>query len=524
MKKMIKIYNAIFLIFPILVAVVLGIVCLINGWERLFDNVDMAYFLIPEIKNIWLGLGILLLIMAFVWIINKLIYTISKKISQKGMRFAFIIGGIFLLTFLSRFTLTYAFREDLIPYSDIKEVWDMAQGIYGWNIDYYTLFPAYMNYSTFMRKIIEIFGANYFVILFLNTIMEAITAIFTGLIGWLITKNERTIIDAGLLYAFLISNIFYVMMGTPDFMAIGFNTIGIYLLMYVVVGKERKKDISLIGAGLFLGIGASLKSFAIIILIAFGMVIFARNLEKKSNLTIKKIVIALLCVVCVISVYKVTKEVLLHNTEKIMNVELDESTATPHYFLIGLNTEGEGQIHIGTLSRLYYDTYLHNGHNVDEAKNYAWEILKKDWSTNYKDLPELFFKKILWAWQSDTIAIWYFDNNLGVNIDSPFEGTVDKAAKNIMPGISQMYYILLLGLVFISGIFVNRENSINYGFEFVSLIIFGYSCLMLLSEAQSRYKCLIFPYICVLAAIGGRKIIKSVSKNLTKTGESRSDE
>ena len=83
MKKMIKFYNAIFLLFPILTAGLLAIVCLINGWERLFDNVDMAYFLIPEIKNIWLGLGILLLIMAFVWIINKLIYTISKKYPKK---------------------------------------------------------------------------------------------------------------------------------------------------------------------------------------------------------------------------------------------------------------------------------------------------------------------------------------------------------------------------------------------------------------------------------------------------------
>ena len=51
------------------------------------------------------------------------------------------------------------------------------------------------------------------------------------------------------------------------------------------------------------------------------------------------------------------------------------------------------------------------------------------------------------------------------------------------------------------GSIMSRKN-IEFNKEFLLLIIFGFFCLILLSEAQSRYKCLIMPFICVISSMG----------------------
>lgn len=66
-------------------------------------------------------------------------------------------------------------------------------------------------------------------------------------------------------------------------------------------------------------------------------------------------------------------------------------TSVPHFLLIGLNTESEGQIHIGNLSRLYVNKYLSNGMDYRMAKDYVYSILKEDWLNNYSNILPNFF-------------------------------------------------------------------------------------------------------------------------------------
>ena len=64
-----------------------------------------------------------------------------------------------------------------------------------------------------------------------------------------------------------------------------------------------------------------------------------------------------------------------------------------------------------------------------------------------------------------------------------------------------------------------KNVEIDYNYEFLALIIFGYFCMVFLSEAQSRYKMLVMPYLCIFAAFGLDSLI-SVTRRDIKSGAS----
>ena len=121
----------------------------------------------------------------------------------------------------------------------------------------------------------------------------------------------------------------------------------------------------------------------------------------------------------------------------------------------------------------------------------------------------MFIKKMVWAWQDDAIPVMYLDRELTF-LESASEE--ENIIITTFAGVAQLYYIALLGFSLIGTEGYIRRRDINYGMEFVLLTIFGYYCLLFLSEAQSRYKCLITPYLCILAAMGTRKILHPVTE------------
>lgn len=112
-----------------------------------------------------------------------------------------------------------------------------------------------------------------------------------------------------------------------------------------------------------------------------------------------------------------------------------------HQLLVGLNTEGEGQIHLGTLSRGFWNTFLRNGYDSASAGEYAKQLLIEDWSLHISAIPSLFGQKIVWAWQDDLIPIHYFLTFTGV--DGSIHHRIYDVIKNIIPMISQIMYVFM---------------------------------------------------------------------------------
>jgi len=186
-------------------------------------------------------------------------------------------------------------------------------------------------------------------------------------------------------------------------------------------------------------------------------------------------------------------------------------TSTPHFLLVGLNTQGEGQISKGNMSREYYKYYLDNGQDFQGAKQHAYSLLKKDWHENKQDVPKLFIKKAVWAWQDDVIPATYMENCIAETGKLTHPGLYSWLIKTA-PEASQAYYFMLMLLSFGGIVNYIRKKKVNYDIEFIELVIFGYFCLLMLSEAQSRYKCLIMPYVCILSAMGIITIMNTIAE------------
>lgn len=293
------------------------------------------------------------------------------------------------------------------------------------------------------------------------------------------------------------ANIIYCSVMTPEFITIFFASLGVLL---IVNGSEQKsnvkKAILFLLAGICIGIGSAYKSFGIIILIAMVMCFIANNIIERGGW--KSFLIVVAAVALVFGGYKLSKALIQSHSEEVMGIELDESRSIPHFLLIGLNTEGEGQIHIGTMSRFYYLTYLENGMDAEAAREKTYELLRMDWSVNGRKIPNLIAQKMIWAWQDDTVPVNYFDIATGNNKDLTWIGIP-------VVTLTQVFYMIVLIGALIGCIADWRD--ICWKKEFLLLIIFGYTCLIIISEAQSRYKCLIMPFMCVISGIGLEKLL-----------------
>lgn len=490
---LIRVFNFFCAIFPFGMAMVFAVVYIGGGWEWLMPEHNLAYYKLPELDHVMLAFFLIVCVLiSILFIVNELMIFIHSRVKNISVGYAAMVAVIFLMAWITRFLLVYAFREDISPFSDFRRTWDMAHGGMENNLDYYTLFPAYLNYTVYIKKLCDVTGDIFMNIIYVNVFLSATTAIFIYFITHKFFKKEKLAILASLLYVFMPSQIMYTTVATPEFLAIAFNTLGICLLINAVDIHKRFRIPMALLAGVAIGIGSSFKAFGSVIIIAFMMAAFFCRKE------IDDIWVAL----GLLLGYFAAKHAVLCYMKAVLQIEIDASASLPHFLLIGLNTEGEGQISLGTLSRRYYTEYLNNGHNVSAAKTYAYCLLKEDWSKNWTQIVPLFLKKVIWSWQDDMRPVYYFCNRVGIEVDSLVEQIIWKFSQNVLPAFNQLYYFFIMLFGAVGTWFVGRAKEINYKLEFLLLVIFGYFCLMIIVEAQSRYKCLIMPYICIIAAYG----------------------
>lgn len=497
LETFILIFNGLCIIFPFGMAVIFATVYIAGGWEHIIPGHNLEYYFLFPVKH-----PLISALMLFIIVFS--IYAFYRFLLLLNASSAFTALSIFFLSCTIRVTLAFIFKEDIQPFSDFQRVWDMAHGNFSEHVDYYTLFPDYLNFAVFEKYFIKIFGDQYIHIIYFNCIAASFIASVLYFMGKIFFKDEAISVFMGMLYAFMPSNIIYCMVGTPEFLSISANLLGTFFLLKLYEQTGYRQIISAGLGGVFLGIGSSYKSFSIIIIIAFSMSFLT---ERILLFNIKRY-LALLIIMLVFSGYCFSTASILQNTETEFKIELNNSTAYPHFFLIGLNTEGEGQIHNGNLSRKYYSTYLNNGHNAEFAGQYAKEILVEDWTNHPQAIIPHFVKKMIWAFQDDVIPFYYWNAYMDITPDTVTEKFIYKFISEYMSSFSQFYYFFLMFLTAVTCANSIREK-INYKQEFIMLICFGYFCLIFFSEAQSRYKCLVMPYVCILSTIVLKHYIKN---------------
>lgn len=503
-EKLIRFFNHIFVAIPFMMSFFLSAIYIFGGWEKVIEGHSTDYYFLRKVN-----ITACLILMILLWIIVLLVIThVIKKLSEKIMiewkRVLFIAVFVGFIALFIRYIFLLTYQEELVPFSDFNAAWERARGnIDGGSINYYSLFPAYLNWSVLENLIIHVFGEKYIYVLYFNAFCSGATASLIYLVSKEIGLDHWCCILAGLLYSLYPSNVIYTAIGTPEFLAICFNTLGILFLLKTVNSlKMSSRVLFSLSGGILLGIGGSYKTYSLVMIIAFVMVLVAHYCLVEQEKGRKKVCLLLLIFMVTVTSYRVTTKTIIDKSSDYFGIELDSKTAIPHFLLVGLNTEAEGQIHLGTLSRKYNQYYLANGMNYEEAKDYAYGLLKEDWKNNKKNIIPNLGKKMIWAWQDDCIPVSYFLNNVGVSPKTTIENLIYESINNYGSGFTEIIYSLVLLFAIIGAFSLARKKEINFEFELLALVIFGYFCMILLAEGQSRYKCLVMGYICIVSSVG----------------------
>lgn len=104
--------------------------------------------------------------------------------------------GVFAVAAVVRFLPIYLFREDIAPFSNFWRSFRMAHGDTKGHLDYYTLFPSYLNFSLFERLSITVFGDRYIFIPCLNILCSSLTASLIFLLAQAVAKNRHIAVAA----------------------------------------------------------------------------------------------------------------------------------------------------------------------------------------------------------------------------------------------------------------------------------------------------------------------------------------
>jgi len=409
---------------------------------------------------------------------------------------------LFLIALGVRLCLYFPLREQLIPFSDFARVWSIAQTPTQDDLAYYTLFPTYLNYAAVEKLLIRVFGADYFVVIALACIANSVScALVYGVADSLGASREVAIFSSAL-YLLMPSGIFLCATGAPDLLVVMFDLAGLLCVLKGWANEGLRRIALFAMAGICLGMGSALKSFGVIIILAFVVGIFFSLGSDETAGGLKGAITLVISILVMCVGYSTVRTLALNASNAFFSTSAEYGNSTTHFLLVGLNTQGEGQISVGSLSRAYYQRFLSNGYDVAEAKTYALGLLRRDWdSGGVMAILNLFKQKLVWAWQDDVTPAGYFIEYESSGVTAGLASLITSWLTAFGPSLSQCFYMLL---VFFCTIWcaASRKLGESRGVRFIKVIVFGYFCLMLLSEAQSRYKCLVLPLFCIGAALG----------------------
>lgn len=416
-------------------------------------------------------------------------------------------GGVRLLFFI-------VYANVLIPASDQKYIWRIMNGERGWLLDYYTYFSvAYTRWAALWKPFVDYLHIPYPVIVGVLCFCGFLTVICVYWLAYELTQDEKIALLSGILYGFNFNELINTAVVNQEKLSLL-----MFLVTFIMLGKGIKRHYSkesigyIVVAALCLGVGNAYKPIGIVIIIAYLIMSFydLRVIAWYKNTGV--VIFMLLSMICI------TKSVHV-GAERILDIEMNESSMT-HFLCIGLNTEGEGRIDLGSKSR-FYDQLRGKGVSEEEATRATYEMLRKDWEENSDKIPKLFWLKFRNEWQDETQGAQYFIRDIEddfINRDScnGLQRFMIDVARKYGQASSQWYYIFYMACACI-GAGYGRKYLNNSLFFLFSLYIFGYTLLILITESNMRYKNMVVPILCIMAALG----IKRMENYLVKYSRER---
>lgn len=484
-------------VLPFGMGAVYALVNLSGGWEFLFPRHAYAFYFLTEFPHPVVLSGLVLALF------SALALFCARRCPETGGRrriVAFALA-VFAVALALRVLVVLFSWNDMCPSTDFGMAWMRACGKTVPN-DYHRFCPAWVNFSLLLRGVVMCCGENLNCALLVGAVFGAMTAAVICLMAYEAFESDGWALLAGLLFAVNPSHVLYVTTLTPEHEAVMFYALSIGLICRIFRTTDTGRQLGLaMLAGGTLGMGEVFKPFSAVILVALSAFAAVHVFTSPQRCRKWKSAAGVVAVVALVSVTSAMPVAFL--SARIMNVNLVAGEKLPHMLFVGLNRQGEGQIHMGPMGRIYLHACM-AGVPPEIARRTVLRRVLDDWKGHGREIIPFFIKKTIWAWQDDNASNYYFLQNREAPLSSRAPW-VKKAFYRCVAAYGQTvegaWYMVLMAFACLGAVCGVRGRP-NRTMLFLGLVIFGYFCMILLSEAQTRYKCLIIPCITVYAAAG----------------------
>ena len=509
----------VFLIF-IFIAVTLSIYTLFFPSEYYY-HLEMRH---DDVSSIFLslfskGVSLFLLILSLVVLYFIFIKTKTGEADKTTFNDVFFI---FTTALCLRLIFLFFYGNFVAPVSDFQQAHVTAQGWASQEfLDNYRMWTNWAVYSVLLSLWYELTISTFASAQFLNVILTSATAVLIYVLAGHITNKRSIAIISAMLFSLYLPNILNNALLHMDNIAA--FLICVMLLLILLMKKQkswRKYYLLCILAGITGGIENSIKTMSYIVIIAYficELLDILRNSEKDNNTLIDKAKPYLKLIssfVLMFVILSLTSNAIMRFAERELGIEFVEAkNITVGVIYAGLQPSGEGQIHLGNNPKYYMAMLEKTGGNHDLAREMTYDFLWKDIKENPGQFALLFPQKFRWAWQDDTMPAFYVFITPAGNMVSLFQSQDEISprllyiSRVIFPVLSQMFYIILMLFTAIGLIKIIKDKNTmyplhNYGYLLLSLYCFGFFFLLIIMEAQSRYKIMIIPCLCIFAGYG----------------------
>ena len=361
------------------------------------------------------------------------------------------------------------------------------------------VFSNWAMYPIYLKFINELFCANEltgitFNALFVSSVASMLYSILKDFMA------PRTAILASLIFAAWPSFLEYIPMLSPEFVFVFLATLSGFIICRTYKSKNTaKKYAGYISATVILAFANFFKSVVPIILISatatFVLLLIDKRKDVFNYLKIQSLKHIIATAVLAVSAFILTTEGCYFGLSTFYGSPVNRS-AQSYYMSVGLSCEAKGFFNSDILNE-YYQMMVETDYNFEEVNRIFTDKLFDDIKNNNHIDFEFVKNKLRYSFGNDD-----YTGMINMTINPEYSIVAQMNWVDYFAPFNQMWYIICIIMIIISSIrnvFTQNDKKVIF---YSALTIFGFVLLILLSEAQPRYKCVFYPLFAILVADG----------------------
>lgn len=453
---------------------------------------------------------------AFTWVISFILLGMMMMVpivlkSDSNIR-VWLVYPLCLLLFalLLNLTVIFVMGQNPAPLSDPLGAWNSSFQKGEELGRYFRTNASWFMYSRVLRAM-HLISSSIVMPRILNALMHTFTVVVLYYIILICSNNFQMATLISCIYMLWPSHLFYLIVYTPEHLNIFFSILAVllFLLAYNKLDVSTpslkpylKKFLFFVLSALALSLANAFKSIGIVYIIALLILVLVGNINaikprgSKGIMAVIKHKFTIGLIVFFISYFLFTQLLFLF-MDFSLGVPVNRSTSS-YFITTGLNKDSGGTYNV-KIGEKYTKYTIENNYDYGTTNKQMW----KDFFSNKENLEsldlEFFAKKFMIAWRS--IGYLFLTNS---HMQPEGENTQilnrDYWNAGVYP-IAQVFYVFVaIGLV--AGAMYAWKKDERTVIFYSCLVIFGFALLLLLSEVQTRYKCVVYPYMAIVSGYG----------------------